>query len=520
MKLSFLYIFLAFCCQSIAQPHLQKLSFDIKPDFKTKSIHVTCYQIWKKVNQNDTLILAFFPDFEIDKLKINGGRSKFRYASEDSTLRIFIPSKDSVCLSISYHGIPHIAQNPPWDGGFVWTKDKLGNDWLTTAVQGIGSKLWWPSPVLYDDEPESVITSCTYPKSLFYKGNGRLLNDELLKGGQRKTSWKVSYPINTYNITLNIGNYSHWSDTLLLADGSKLSLDYYPLKHNIEPSKRQFSQAKPMLECFNNEFGIYPFFRDGYSVVETPYAGMEHQSCIAYGNGYVDGYNGSDYSGIGLNFDFILIHESGHEWWGNSVTALTESDFWIQEAFCTYAEYVYVKCQFGEEKANEYINGKKRLVGNKGAILGSLDSGSDMYSKGALMLYTLSRMTASPSDFINLVEAFYKKFAYKSVSTQEVYTYFSKAIKDCSPAFFDQYLRKAEPPILAYKFEEQGDLTAFTYYISNAIEGFKMPIYTGTDSGSTKMHMAGKEITTIMLPGTSWKLIESMSYFIPHQMKK
>lgn len=520
MKVNLIILLLTWVSQAAAQPHLQQLSLDITPDFKQQTIRVVSYQSWKNFPKHDTLKLAFFPDFKIDQVTINGAKAAFRYHQSDSSLRIFIPSVDTLSLRIAYHGKPHIAQNPPWDGGFIWTTDSLGNDWLATAVQGIGSRLWWPSPIIYDDEPESVMISCTYPKALFFKSNGRLVKDEIRKNGLRHTAWKVSYPINTYNISLNIGNYAHWSDTLPLADGTLLSLDYYPLKQNLTASKRQFNQTKPMIECFNKHFGVYPFVRDGFAVVETPFAGMEHQSCIAYGNGYVDGYKGKDYSGIGLNFDFILIHESGHEWWGNSVTAKSKDDFWIQEAFCTYAEYVYVHCRFGEEKANQYINGKKRLVANEAAIIGSSDSGSDMYSKGALMLYTLSRLSNSPEDFMQLLGSFYKKYAYQSVSTQDVSNFFSNYIKECNREFFDQYLKNAMPPVLSYNLEQISDSTVFTFHIANAMDGFAMPIYLEGDSGNPTMFMAGKEKSTVRLPGTSWKVMESMSYFIPQRMKK
>ena len=512
--LRILLLLLLIATSSIAQSQLKRLNIEVKPDFQFQIISVRTLQSWTGLSDSDTLVLNFFPDFKIESLKVNGKKTGFKYSKADSSIRIFKGEIDKLELEIHYSGKPHQAVKAPWDGGFIWKKDTLGNEWLTSAVQGVGSNLWWPSPSRYDNEPEISEVTCVYPDNLFFKGNGRLKSDSILTNGLRKTTWRTTYPINTYNISLNIGNYAHWSDTLILNDNSKLSLDFYPLKNNIEASKRQFQQAKPMLECFNKTFDNYPFQKDGYSVVETPYAGMEHQSCIAYGNGYVDGYLGKDYSGIGLNFDFILIHESGHEWWGNSVSAKNEEDFWLHEAFCTYAEYVYVNCLYGNDKAEEYINGKKRLVQNEGAILGSLDSGADMYSKGSLMLFTLSGFTDTPEEFIKIVGDFYRKYAYKSISSAEVFAYFSLRIKNCNPAFFNQYLGVKEPPVLKVEIKISHGNSEISCKVLNAIENFQMPLFLKNKEGELRKILVGKESMTENLIGIGWAIQETKGYFI------
>ncbi len=511
LRLPLLFIF--FVSTIFAQSQLQQLKLEIKPDFKTQTIEVKVHQTWLNLQGSDSLILDFFPDFKIESLLVNEKENGFKYSNADSSIRIYKGKLIKLELEIQYVGKAHQAINAPWDGGFIWKKDTLGNDWLTTAVQGIGSKLWWPSPTRYDNEPEISEVTCIYPGHLFYKGNGRLESDSIITNGLRKTTWRTTYPINTYNIAINIGNYGHWSDTLKLNDDSKLSLDFYPLKNNLEASKHQFQQAKPMLSCFNNTFDNYPFLRDGYSVVETPFAGMEHQSCIAYGNGYVDGYLGKDYSGIGLNFDFILIHESGHEWWGNSVSAKSEEDFWLQEAFCTFAEYAYVNCLYGDDKAEEYINAKKQLVQNKGAILGSDDSGADMYSKGSLMLFTLSGFTNTTEELINIVGDFYKRYAYKSVGSEDVFSYFSSRVNDCSPAFFNQYLRLAEPPNVQVNLKTVKGNSEFTLQVVNAIDEFYMPLFFSNADGIVKKVLIGKGLKKITLQGNDWQIEENKGYF-------
>jgi aminopeptidase N len=492
----------------VAQLDLLDIELKIRPNFQEKSITISCLQHWENPSKQDSVVLKFYPDFSISLLRINDEQCGFRYDQSDSTLILPVASNSEFTLEINYSGKPHEAALAPWDGGFVWDTDSQGQPWLTLACQSSGSMLWWPTPVRYDDEPETSKITCVYPDSLFFKSNGRMVSDSFVGSGLRQTTWETSYAINPYNITLNLGNYSHFQDSL-----NQLRLDFYPLKPNLTKSKKQFAQAKPMITCFTEAFDSYPFFKDGYSVVETPYAGMEHQSCIAYGNGYENGYNGKDYSGIGLEFDFILIHESAHEWWGNSVSAKYAGDFWLQEAFCTYAEMVYVECIFGKEKALDYIHAKERLVGNKGAILGDTGSGSDMYSKGALMIHTLSGFAENESQWKALLKAFYQEHAYKSISSEELFAWFSARLEGCHPDFFNQYLRFKQPPTIERKTSKIDGKTITTLRLINSLPLAQIPLFLSNASGEQIKVIVSDKPLELPLDKDSWQIDSRMGYF-------
>src|SRR5690606_37617017 len=288
-------------------------------------------------------------------------------------------------ISFYYSGHPIGAQQPPWDGGFVFTKDQDGNPWVATAVQGIGASLWYPNKDHQSDEPDNgVLLHIAVPNGLMNVSNGRLVGKKDLNNGFTQWSWQTKNPINNYNVTLNIGNYTHFSEKY-----QDLYLTYCVLAVNLEKAKQHFQQVKPMIDCCYEPLGSDPFVEDGFKLVETPYLGMEHQSAVAYGNQYVNGYLGQDISGtgIGLKFDFIIIHESAHEWFGNSITVSDIADMWVHEGFTTYAEAVYVECRWGKEAALEYLFGLRKIIQNNTPIIGDYgvnDEGSgDMYAKGA-----------------------------------------------------------------------------------------------------------------------------------------
>lgn len=278
-------------------------------------------------------------------------------------------------------GNPIIAKLGLLYGGFVFTKDNEGNDWVAVACEGTGASLWWPCKDHLSDEPDSMDITCTYPNNLLFVGNGIMTqNNSNESAHTRTTTWKVSYPINNYNVTLNIGKYKVIHDSYHSTKFNKdLDLDYYVMPYNYDKAITQFKQVKPMLAIYEKYFlRSYPFWNDGYALVETPYLGMEHQSAIAYGNNYKTGYAGTDYSRIGLNFDYIIIHESGHEWWGNSISCKDIADLWIHEGFCTYTEALYVEGMYGKKKAQEYINAKKKSsIQNKAPIQGIYNVNSE-----------------------------------------------------------------------------------------------------------------------------------------------
>jgi aminopeptidase N len=293
------------------------------------------------------------------------------------------------------------------------------------------------------------------------------------------------------------------------ADGSELNIDYYPLRSNLEAAKKQFVQTIPMLQCFEKSFGRYPCERDGFSVVETFYAGMEHQGAIAYGNGYKDGYRSDDYSGVGIWFDFILIHESAHEWWGNSLTAATPADFWFQEAFCTYAEMKYVQCRFGDASAIKYIDAKKRLVENKAAILsGKEEAEIDMYAKGALMLHTLSRFAQNEEHWDSLLYRFATEFKFSALSTSDIVNWFCSKMKGLRPAFFDGYLKNVEPPELWIKTTKVKAGYSVSIRVIKTNKDFKLPVRIMQGSES-KTCFVGSETETFDFEGSIEPLLDN-----------
>ena len=512
IRFTFTFIGLFISTLSIAQQDLHFVHLQVHPDFTSHSIQVIANETWS-VNKGDSILkLLLYPQFTIDEVTVNKKSARFERLADG--VSISIPKASStIKLSIIYHGKPQEAIQPPWDGGFVWTKSQNEKDWLGVACQEQGSQLWFPSPMRYDDEPDSAQITCTYPAELFFKSNGKLKVDSKDGKGNRTTSWKVSCPINTYNITLNIGDYTKISDTFKQADGSNLQLEYYPLSYNRTKALEQFKQVKPMLTCFEKYFGKYPFGKDGFSLVETPYVGMEHQSAIAYGNGYVNGYNGEDYSMIGLGFDFILIHESGHEWWGNSVSAKNKEDFWLQEAFCTYAEYVYASEIFGKDKAEKYMDAKKQLVVNKAPIIGTEESGIDMYTKGALMIHTLQQFASNEKEWWRILKEFALEFRWKSISTKELENWFSKRLKNVSPVFFEQYLTDAYPPILDFHKVREENSYVFSYQIVNALDGFVMPIVLMNSKNEKVVLMANGELNSYSSIDESLYLDLTSSYF-------
>jgi aminopeptidase N len=500
-------------CMINAQPNLSYIHLQVTPNFERQDIQGNIDQIWK-LNPSDTLIeLNLYPEFIIQKITLN--KVPITYSRVGNFLSIPIKKGESKAqVNIQYAGKPHQSIKPPWDGGFIWKKDINNKHWLTVACQDEGAQLWWPAPANYSDEPDSARITATYPKDLFFKSNGKLVKDRKNKNHTRTTTWKVTYPINTYNITLNFADYTRISDTLLQANGKILQLNYYPLSHNKLKAIKQFTQVKPMLRYFESYFGPYPFYRDGYSVVETPYPGMEHQSCIAYGNDYIDGYNGKDYSNIDLWFDFILIHETGHEWWGNSISAASKRDFWLQEAFCTYAEYVYVYARFGKEKAENYINAKKRLISNLAPIMGESESGVDMYVKGALMIHTLQQFAPSEQEWWKIVKDFALDFRLKSINTSELETWFCKKMPRVEPVFFEQYLSMASPPLLEINQKTENGTSLTEFRISNALQGFSMPIFWTNEEGNLKQTLASANWQTLDFKGNNVKPDMNASYFM------
>ena len=380
-------------------------------------------------------------------------------------------------IRVYYHGIPTEAKNAPWDGGFVWKKDKYDLPWVGVACQGLGASSWWPCKDHLSDEPDSMRVTCTVPKEVKFIGNGNLESEEI-NGDSRTSIWKVSYPINTYNISLNIANYSHLHD-VYTSNTDTLSLDYYVLKGNEQIAVKQFKQVKPMLTIYEDLFGPYPFWNDGYALVETPYLGMEHQSAIAYGNKYKPGYLGR-FPGE-MDFDFIVIHESGHEYWGNSVSMSDVADMWIHESFCTYTEALYVEKLYGYDSMLEYLLYQKNFIDGGSPILGHRDvnhqgNHTDMYYKGSWMLHSIRNTINNDSLWFSIVKGVAQEFAIQNCDGAEIIEYICTQSGNDLRAIFKQYLANAEAPKLKYKFKKKKGRLSLYYKWETKDSDFDMPI--------------------------------------------
>jgi aminopeptidase N len=381
-------------------------------------------------------------------------------------------------IIVYYEGNPKEAIRAPWDGGFSWKKDKNGHHFVATSCQGLGASVWWPCKDHMYDEVESMRISVTVPSHLMDVSNGRL--ESIEDHGATKTyNWFVNNPINNYGVNVNIGDYAHFSEVF---DGEKgpLDMDYYVLKYNLEKAKKQFTDAPKMMEAFEHWFGPYPFYEDGYKLVEVPYLGMEHQSSVTYGNQFKQGYLGRDLSdtGWGLKFDFIIIHESGHEWFANNITDIDIADMWIHESFTNYSETLFLDYYYGKKAASEYVIGLRKTIGNKTPIIGKYnlnnEGSSDMYNKGGNMLHTLRQLIDNDKKWRSILRKMNKTFYHQTVTTAQIEGFLSSATGFNLGPFFQQYLRGIEIPTLEYKIEEN----ALKYRWINVVSNFKMPLKT------------------------------------------
>lgn len=447
--------------------------------------------------------------FRVDAIVL--GQDTLSFTREFTALHVALPRKfdtgESITLTVHYQGQPKVAENAPWDGGFVFDLDEQQRPWIAVACEGEGASSWWPCKDHFTDEPDSVRMTFNVPKELTAVGNGRLEGTADLGNGFKAYSWMVRSPINLYNVTLNAAHYAHFSAPYLSQEsGDSLSLDYYVLDYNLDKAKRQFQQVTGMMDCFEEAFGGYPFYIDGYKLVETPYLGMEHQSAIAYGNQYKPGYLGFDMSGLG--FDYIIIHETGHEWFGNSLTAPDIADLWIHESFTTYSEAVYVECRAGKARADQYMRLQRMNVLNRKPIIGPRDvhfdgwiDDNDLYYKGALMLHTLRTAMDDDARWKELLKAFTTTYRHSIVATEEVIRHFNEGIEwDVAP-FFRQYLTQTSLPKLEYAMQTKGKKTVAVEMRWVAQEaGFLLPVPYTTNKGDGSI-LVGTDWVTVPLPG-------------------
>ncbi|VAW28891.1 Peptidase M1 family protein [hydrothermal vent metagenome] len=454
--------------------HLQ-----IKVDITNKSFKGQNAIYYTVLEAGERMQVDLQPPLKITK--VMQGKKELAFTQDGNAYYVSFntPQKvgDKNSIVVFYEGIPQVSIRPPWSGGVTWNKDDNGNDFIATSCQGDGASLWWPCKDHMYDEPDSMLISITVPKHLINVSNGRLRSVVKHKDKTRTFNWFVSNPINNYGVNINIGDYVHFSETYQGENGV-LDCDYYVLKYNLEKAKVQFKDATRTLEAFEYWFGPYPFYEDGYKLVEAPYLGMEHQSSITYGNGYANGYLGRDLSqtGWGLKWDFIIVHESGHEWFANNITYKDIADMWIHESFTAYSENLFLDYHFGKQASAEYVIGTRQNIQNDKPIIGPYDvnksGSSDMYYKGANMLHTLRQLVEDDTLWREILRGLNKEFYHQTVTTMQIENYISRqAGKDLS-AFFNQYLRDTRIPVLEYVIKE----SRLQYRWSQVVQNFDMPV--------------------------------------------
>ncbi len=419
-----------------------------------------------------------FP-MEITKITQNGADQKFE--RDGNAWFVTLSEKqqkgDVQELLVEFKGKPKISRRPPWDGGVSWKRDEKGRPLIVTANQGDGASLWWPCKDHPYDEPDSMLISVTFPEDLMDVSNGKLRELKTNNDGTKTADWFVNNPINSYGVNINIGNYVRFGNTYKGEKGD-LDCNFWVLDYNLEKAKKQFEQAYQMLEAFEHWFGPYAFYEDGYKLVEVPYPGMEHQSSVTYGNGFTNGYGGRDQShtGYGMKFDFIIIHESGHEWFANNITNWDEADMWIHESFTAYAENLFVEYFWGKEAGAAYCRGTRLNIRNDRPIIGvygvNYPGSGDMYSKGANMLHTLRQIVDDDEKWRQILRGLNKTFYHQTVKAEQIEEYIINETGIDLKPFFNQYLRDTRIPTLEYAVVGN----EIRYRWTNCVDNFNMKV--------------------------------------------
>lgn len=453
-------------------------------DISNKSISGSNLVQYKVLKPLQTLQIELQEPLTITKITQQEKELKFTKDGYSYFITLIQPQLTNAIneLTIYYEGIPQESKNPPWSGGLTWTKDENGKDWVVTTCQGIGASIWWPNKDHAYDEPDSLLISVTVPDSLMDISNGQLRSVNDNENGTKTWNWFVSNPINNYGVNMNIGDYVHFDEKYKGLNG-KLSCDYYVLRNNLDKAKTHFKEVPQMLEAFEYWFGPYPFYEDGYKLVEVPYAGMEHQSSVTYGNYFENGYRKRDVSGTGwgMKFDFIIVHESGHEWFANNITHKDVADMWIHESFTSYAENLFLDYHFGKKASSEYVIGIRKNILNDKPIIGTYnvhqEGSGDMYYKGANILHTLRQLVENDKLWRNILIGLNKDFFHQTVTTTQIENYLSKETGKDLSAFFNQYLRTNKVPHLIFKYN--GNKVMYRY--KNVVDGFDMPVRVHID---------------------------------------
>ena len=478
---------------------------DVKINIEDKSISGSNEFRFTATQNFKVLQFDLFANLEVSKVVYQD--KELAYKKEFNAVFVTFPSEirkgAQQSFTVFYSGKPVVAKNPPWDGGLIFKKDKSGNPWVSVACQGFGASSWWPTKDHQSDEVDSMLISISVPKGLDEISNGRLRSVVDQSDGYRQYNWFVSNPINNYNVTFYIGKYAHWKDTFAGEKG-KLSIDYWSLAEDSTKARPHWdADVKRMLKSFEHWFGPYPFYEDGYKLVQAPHLGMEHQSAVAYGNNFKQGYLGRDYSrsaaNWGLKFDYLTIHESGHEWFGNNITAKDIADMWIHEAFTSYSEVLFLTTYYGKQAGADYVISSRKIIGNDSPIIGSYsvntEGSGDMYYKGANIIHTIRALMNNDEKFRLMLRGMNKKFYHQTVTTQEIEQYIRKATGLKLSGFFDQYLRKTAIPVLEYRIDAPGKLS---YRWKTDVAKFDMPVKVTLKPGTY----------AFIYPTNEWKSIK------------
>ena len=502
-------------CYDINYYHL-----DVKVDIEQKFISGSNEFRFTATQDFKQLQFDLFANLKVEKVVFHG--KDLPFTREFNAVFLTFPNtiKRGIkeAFTVYYSGNPRVAKRAPWDGGFVFTQDTEGKPWVATACEGLGASVWWPNKDHLSDEVDSILISISVPKGLKDVSNGRLRQVTELNNGYTRFDWAVKNPINNYDVEANIGNYVHFDDSFTGEKG-KLTLDYWVLPANLDKAKKQFGEnVKPMLTAFEHWFGPYPFYEDGYKLIETPHLGMEHQSGVAYGNHYQNGYLGRDLSGTGwgMKWDFIIVHESGHEWFGNNITMKDEADMWIHESFTNYSESLFVEQQFGKQAGQEYVHGTRRAIQNDEPIIGpynvNKEGSGDMYYKGGNLLNMIRTIINNDEKWRDILRSLNKTFYHQTVTTEQIVGYINQQSGLNLTSVFDQYLRYKNIPILEFRFQNNQLLGR---WIAD-VNGFKMPVKLRVKGGEYQFFDLSTSFTPINLPSATKDNIEvdTFNYYI------
>ncbi|TCN55513.1 M1 family peptidase [Flavobacterium circumlabens] len=476
---------------------LKYYHLDVKVNPSEKTITGSNTVRYTVLSSNNRMQIDLQEPMQIYKVTQNGKEQKFVREGNAFFIELTAAQKvgETKEIVISFGGKPKEAVKPPWDGGITWKKDKNGKDFIASSCQGLGASVWWPNKDHMYDEVENMLISVNVPGDLTDVSNGRLKSVKKEKDGTKTFNWYVSNPINNYGVNINIGDYVNFSEKYKGEKGD-LDCNYYVLRDNLDKAKEQFKDAPRMLKAFENWFGPYPFYEDSYKLVEAPYLGMEHQSCVTYGNGFKNGYLGRDLSGTGwgLKFDFIIIHESGHEWFANNITYKDIADMWIHESFTSYSESLFVEYYYGKEAGAEYVIGCRNGIHNDKPVIGNYDvnneGSGDMYPKGANMLHSIRQVINDDAKWKSILRGLNSTFYHQTVTSKQIQEYINTQSGINFNRVFAQYLTTTKIPVFEYMFKN-GNLG---YHWTNCVAKFDMPV---------KVKING--IETWLKPTTEWQ---------------